>query len=266
MNPKHIEWFESFDEINLSDGNIIKVYNFNYGFSDDIMNGWANYFRNHYCLDEEIDFFRDGTGLSKEDYLLEMKFPDRSRSFGPATRSGDFAEILVADYLEYILNHYVPRTRYDRKTVRNESIKGCDVLGFIINDPSEAKADDCISIFEVKAKFSGTNKENRLQDAVNDSVKDPFRVSESLNAIKQRLFDKRDIEGCNKISRFQNKVDNPYQLNLGAVAMVNEALFDKDIYSLTDVSNHDKAINLIVIKGVNMMELVHELYRRASKC
>lgn len=266
MEPRHIEWLESSDEINLSNGNKIKVYNFNYDLSDDIMNDWANYFRNHYCLDEEIDFFRDGTGLSREKYLLEMKFPDASNSFGPATRSGDFAEILVADYLEYILNHYVPRTRYDRKTVRNESIKGCDVLGFIINNPGEAREDDCISIFEVKAKFSGRNKENRLQDAVNDSIKDPLRVTESLNAIKQRLFDRRDIEGCNKISRFQNKVDSPYQLNLGAVAIINEDLFDKNIYLSTDTSNHQSIINLIVINGVNMMELVHELYRRASKC
>jgi len=230
------------------------------------MNEWANYFRNHYCLDHEIDFMREGTGLSREEFLVEMKFPDRSNSFGPATRAGDFAEILVADYLEYILNHYVPRTRYDRKTVRNESIKGCDVLGFMVKNPGEISEEDCISIFEVKAKFSGRNKENRLQDAVNDSIKDPFRVSESLNAIKQRLFDRRDIEGCKKISRFQNKVDNPYQLNLGAVAMIKEDLFDENIYSLTDTSNHESTVNLIVINGVNMMELVHELYRRASKC
>lgn len=266
MNPKHIDWFECFEEINLSDGNTIKVYNFNYDFSEDVMNDWANYFRNHYCPDQEIDFLRDGTGLSREEYLMQIKFPDRTSSFGPATRSGDFSEILVADYLEYILNHYVPRTRYDRKTVRNESIKGCDVLGFMINNQIGASKDDCISIFEVKAKFSGKNKENKLQEAVNDSVKDPFRVSESLNAIKQRLLDRRDFEGCNKISRFLNKVDNPYRLNLGAVAVINDEVFDKDIYSLTHASNHDSNIDLIVIKGVNMMTLIHELYRRASKC
>lgn len=266
MRPKHIEWLECSDEINLSDGNIIKVYKFDYDLSDDTMNEWANYFRNHYCLDNEIDFMREGTGLSREQFLMEMKFPDMSNSFGPATRAGDFAEILVADYLEYILNHYVPRTRYDRKTVRNESIKGCDVLGFMIKNQGQMNEEDCISIFEVKAKFSGKNKKNRLQDAVNDSIKDPLRVTESLNAIKQRLFDRKDIEGCNKISRFQNKVDNPYQLNLGAVAIINEDLFDKNIYLSTDTSNHQCIINLIVINGVNMMELVHELYRRASKC
>lgn len=266
MRPKHIEWLECSDEINLSDGNIIKVYKFDYDISDDTMNEWANYYRNHYCLDNEIDFMREGTGLSREQFLMEMKFPDKSNSFGPATRAGDFAEILVADYLEYISNHYVPRTRYDRKTVRNESIKGCDVLGFMIKNPGKINENDCISIFEVKARFSGKNKENRLQDAVNDSIKDPLRVTESLNAIKQRLFDRRDIEGCKKISRFQNKVDNPYQLNLGAVAIINEELFDKNIYLSTDTSNHQSIINLIVINGVNMMELVHELYRRASKC
>ena len=61
-------------------------------------------------------------------------------------------------------------------------------------------------------------------------------------------------------------MDNPYRLNLGAVAVINDEVFDKDIYSLTHASNHDSNIDLIVIKGVNMMTLIHELYRRASKC
>ena len=266
MNPTHMKWFQSIDEINLTNGNVIKVYNFNHCNDDSIMDEWAKYFREHYCLEEEIDILREGTGFSREEYLLNMKFPDEKEAFGPATRSGDFAEILVADYLQYILNHYVPRTRYDRKTVKNESTKGSDVIGFMIKNNNKVSKDDSILIFEVKATFSGNQKKNRLQDAVNDSIKDPLRLSESLNAIKQRLLDRQDYEGCKKVIRFQDKLDRPYKLNLGAVAMVNTSLYDKNIFKSVDLSMHKEDIELIVVKGNNMMKLVHELYRRASKC
>lgn len=266
MNPKHIQWFQSVDEINLCNGQAIKVYDFNYIDNQEIMDEWAIYFRKHYCSDEDVNFLMRGTGLSREEFLLQRKFPDESTSFGPATRAGDFAEILVADYLQYVLNHYVPRTRYDRKIVRNESVKGCDVMGFMIANKNEVSEDDSILVFEVKAKFSGNKKENKLQEAINHSEKDQLRVSESLNAIKQRLWDRRDYDGCEKIERFQDKADRPYKLNLGAVAMVKSSLYDKDLFSNVDITGHKGKVELIVIKGNEMMNLVHELYRRASKC
>lgn len=40
--------------------------------------------RRHYCLDDEIDFLRSGTGLSREDYLSQMIFPDPKNGMGVA--------------------------------------------------------------------------------------------------------------------------------------------------------------------------------------
>jgi hypothetical protein len=47
---------------------------------------------------------------------------------------------------------------------------------------------------------------------------------------------------------------------------LEKSVFDKTVFSATDTSIHDNKdrLSLIVIKGENMMPLVHELYRRAA--
>ena len=97
---------------------------------DAALTEWAKHFREHYCLDSEIDRLRSGTKKTRAEYLTDLVFPGESNDFGPATRSGDFAEILIADLLESQFGFWIPRTRYDDKLVRNESPKGTDVLGF----------------------------------------------------------------------------------------------------------------------------------------
>jgi hypothetical protein len=123
---------------------------------EEVLSQWAKHFRNHYCLDDQIDDLRSGTGYSRADYLREIKFPDEKTAPGPSIRAGDFGEILVADYVEHILDFWVPRTRYIDKAVRNESTKGSDILGFRFMSDEEFSPRDVLAIFEVKAQFSGT--------------------------------------------------------------------------------------------------------------
>ncbi len=268
-SPPHMKWFvNSGNNISTPDGNNIEIWVLDYALDDVILSSWAKHFRTHYCLDEEIDFLREGYGYSRADYLNKIKFPDISISPGPSIRSGDFSEILVSDYLEYILGYWVPRTRYGSKVVRNESSKGCDTLAFKIVNPKKDTPEDTLAIFEAKAQFSISQKKAnpRLQDAINDSIKDEIRRAESLNAIKQHLFDKKSFEESKRINRFQNPVDRPFKEISGAAALFSSHLFDSDLISQSSVEHHPnhKNLKLIVIHGENMMALVHELYRRAA--
>lgn len=95
-----------------------------------ILSAWAKHFRNHYCLDSQIDALRKGTPRSRTGYLTQIKFPDAAQAPGPSIRAGDFAEVLVTDYVEFAMRLWVPRTRYDHKVARNESTKGTDIIGF----------------------------------------------------------------------------------------------------------------------------------------
>lgn len=134
--------------------------------------------------------------MSKKDYLLTLKFPAQTGTPGPSVRSGDFSEILISDYLEYILNYWVPRTRYSNKINRNSSPMGSDIIGFKLFDSNETNK-DILTVIEAKASYTNTT-ENRLQKAIDDSRKDNVRIAESLNAMKQRYIEINNIENAKR--------------------------------------------------------------------
>jgi hypothetical protein len=204
--------------------------------------------------------------LSRSEYLNRIKFPDPQEPPGPSIRAGDFGEILVADFLEYILGFWVPRTRYGDKDIRNESSKGSDVIGFKFLINGTVSPEDTLCIFEAKAQFSGTSSNPRLQDAIDHSKKDQRRKAESLNAIKQRLYEKRQDEQAILVERFQSPLDNPYIEYSGAAALFSTNLYDLEIIQETNANDHPNLENLklLVIHGEDLMKLVHDLYKRAA--
>jgi hypothetical protein len=264
---KHLKWLkDTGKKITTADGIAVEIWELKHKNDPAILTAWAKHFRNHYCLDAEIDELRNGTGYSREEYLLELKFPDERVKPGPSIRSGDFGEVLVADYLEYLLEFWVPRTRYGNKTIRNESTKGCDIIGIKEVATGKDSKDDTLAIFEVKAQLTGQKTKPRLQNAIDGSAKDKTRRGESLNAIKQRLYDKDERKQARRIERFQNPEDKPYKELYGAAAVFSEQLFDENLIKATKTENHPnpQELRLIVIYGEDMMKLVHELYRRAA--
>jgi len=273
---KHIKWLTKTNKLKTNDGKDIEVWEFRHKRDEAVLSAWAKHFRNHYCLDTEIDFLRGH--CERPDYLTNIKFPSSTSKLGPGIRAGDFGEILVADYLQWFLNCWVPRVRWSSKVVRDESPKGSDVIGFRFHKKyGGASTEDVLFVFESKTKFSAS-KINRLQDAINDSAKDHIRIDESLNFIKQKLFEKRDIKQALRIERFQSPVDKPYKETYGAAAIISDECFDPDELASADCRKIPKSAKskevfphpngdslvLLVIKGPGMMTLVHELYRRAA--
>jgi uncharacterized protein DUF1837 len=272
-----VQWLaDTGERLRTIDGKLVEVWEFHHENNQEVLSAWARHFRNQYCLDSEIDCLRGRK--SRKDYLNDLKFPSTKTRLGPATRAGDFGEILVADYLEWVLGHWVPRMRWCSKAVRDESTKGCDVIGFRV-DPGHITLDDALAVFEAKTSFSRSSSgANRLQDAVNGSAKDHIRIDESLNYLKQKLLDRGNVDGAQKIERFQNPVDTPYRESYGAVALLSTDFFDKTVISETDVTRIPRSsrgtetyrhpyrdrLVLLVIHGADMMRLVHELYRKAA--
>lgn len=121
---KHRSWFVDTGKIlRTADARAVRIWEIAHQPDGQVLSEWAQHIRRHYCPDEEIDPMRKGTGLSRADYLRTLKLPDKAKGLGPATRSGDFGELLIADFLQYVLGYWVPRSRYDRKNTRNESAK-----------------------------------------------------------------------------------------------------------------------------------------------
>lgn len=263
---EHLDWLHDTGEVvAISSGENVPVYEFAYDIAnEDVMSHWARHFRNHYCSDAEIELLKP-EGMPNSEYLLRLKFPDDSPGLGPSTRSGDFSEILVADYLVFLREYYVPRTRYDRKIIGNESSKGSDVLGFKQLNKKPSSKDELI-IYEVKARLSENNASNTLQTAIDDSSKDETRLAESLNGAKQRLYDQQDFAGMGIISRFQQNVDHPYKTKFGAAAVLSDSSCCVETLAEASSGEHSsrKQLEMIVIRGPILMPLVHSLYERAA--
>lgn len=268
----HLKWLKDTGErLKTADGKTVEVWEFCHKKDDAVLSSWARHFRSHYCFDTEIDPLRKGTGLSRAEYLNNIKFPDASTAPGPGVRAGDFGEILIADYLEFILGFWVPRVRYGLKVISDESSKGCDTLGFYFMKDGEESPKDILAVYEVKARLTSdqlTNgkKLSGFQAAINGSAKDKLRIAESLNYIKQRFFEKRNMAEVNRVERFQNIDDRPYTEIYGAAVLYSLSTFIPETISSAIVKDHPKQdmLRLIIIKGENLMELVHELYRRAA--
>lgn len=97
---EHIGWLEYIDTKLTVDNKNIDIYEFNYNLEEDaIFSSWAKHFRNHYCLDDLIDLFIEDTEYTtRSEYLNNLKFPEIG-SAGAKTRSGDFGEILISDFI-----------------------------------------------------------------------------------------------------------------------------------------------------------------------
>lgn len=268
---EHIGWLEYIDTKLTVDNKNIDIYEFNYNLEEDaIFSSWAKHFRNHYCLDDLIDLFIEDTEYTtRSEYLNNLKFPEIGRA-GAKTRSGDFGEILISDFIEYNLNYWVPRTRFSERQNRNNPTQGVDVIGFKSDDYTQNNINDELLIFEVKCKLTGVNTnytQNRMMTAINDSAKDfNIRKAESLNALKQLYIKERNITNSKKIGRFQNQLDRPYTEKSGAASIIlNESYNENNIVRI-DTSNHPNSNNLmlIIIKGNELMPLVHRLYEKAA--
>jgi|25BtaG_2_1085352.scaffolds.fasta_scaffold12320_2 hypothetical protein len=269
MTISYFRYLEQKECVATSEGIDVPVWRLSVPDDESVLSEWASHFRNHYCLDIELDALRAGTGLSRREYLTNLVFPDPTEAPGPAVRAGDFAEVLLSDYLEYFAGYWVPRDKYAEKAVRNESVKGVDVIGFRLADGRAEgyNPEDVFIAFEVKAKLRARKYEGTLQDAIDHSEKDSLRKALTLNAAKRRLLSQGRTEESLIVQRFQNPTDYPYLYRSGAAAVITDNSYDTDqISQETKTSDHSNAdqLDLMIIYGTDLMSLVTSLYERAA--
>lgn len=265
--PPHVSWlYDTGDRQITACGSEIKIWALAPKEDEAVLSAWARHFRQHYISDEDLPGMVDGTGLSNGEYLRNILFPDASQAPGPSVRSGDFGEIVVADYVEYLLGYWIPRMlRYQDRWNRNDSTKGCDIIGFKFATDARHHSDDELFILEAKSGMTKTGA-NRLQDAITGSIKDHLREAMTLNAMKQRMLVRGQEDQAAKVKRFQNEAARPFRRIIGAAAILDDEVFAATDLTTADASAHPNAGNLrfIVIRGPSLMRLVHALYERAA--
>lgn len=260
-NVIHCGWFtDTGMELVTTSGQPVKVIDFNHLEDEEMLNTWAKHFRNQYIQDDKIDEACTPMGLSRSDYLKDIKFPDTVQ--GAKIRSGDFSEVLVADYVQFVLDYAVPRTRYDAKMNKNTSPNGVDVIGFKLAGGEESRNDEMIT-FEVKASLARKNRAT-FQNSINDSKKDfNTRTPEALNAMRQRLKERGDLEQVKLVERFQNKTDHPFKEVTGAVLVSSTHCWEDGFVTSANSEHPNENLYLLAIRGGQLMELANKLYKLA---
>lgn len=162
MKPSHVDWLlDTGQQVQTASGHKVEVWSFNHVDDPALLSAWAKHFREQYVVDGHLPALVAGTGMTHSQYLRDVVFPDGKVRPGPSTRSGDFAEILVADYLEFVLGYWCPRGRYKGRFNRNDSTKGADIIGFRFVADGGVNAADELFVVEAKSGMTVTAT-NRL--------------------------------------------------------------------------------------------------------
>ncbi len=116
---KHIKQLKKSNrKYKTQNGKNIDVFEIVIPENESLILSWAKHFREQYCNDNELDELVNGTEYKndKGKYLEEKWFPSMINP-GPSILSGDFGEILLADYLEFTKKFWVPRNRINHKAI-----------------------------------------------------------------------------------------------------------------------------------------------------
>lgn len=106
--PSHLHWLVDTGERQVTvGGHEVEIWALNPEENAAVLSAWARHFRQHYVTDEDLPALVDGTELSHTEYLRTLVFPDARAAPGPSLRSGDFGEILVADYIDFVLGYWL---------------------------------------------------------------------------------------------------------------------------------------------------------------
>lgn len=262
-----------FDKELISDaGRKVKVYELCSDIKNgEVLNNWAAGLRDYYIEENLIEPLLSGMGMTKKEYLEKNIFPSPIIRPGPSTMSGEFGEILVHDFIRFKKNYQISKLRYRDKINPNMPMSGSDVIGYKMVNLKKPNKKDSLFVGEVKTRASNNTvsiSSNPLSDALKDSLKDKERIGESLNAEKRRLLMAKRNEEADIVQRFQNKTDNPYNIEFSAIAIFNKNKYSEklilEVINSTEIKEETK--NILVIYSADLMDFLKELYRRASEC
>ena len=94
--------------------------------------------------------------------------------------SGDFAEMLISDLLQFVEGYEVPRYKQHARKDRNSSEHGTDVIAYKVENPDMPSENDELLAVEVKSRSASSGLSTALSEAAKDSPKDRSRVAMTL--------------------------------------------------------------------------------------
>lgn len=264
--PQYINWIIKENGIVFEDNVPLNSYRIDYDNTrEDVLNEWAEHIRKHYISDELLEKSVSSLHLTKKEYLSLYCIPQKCHTRGPSTISTEWAEILVYDLIEYILNYIALRGRHWNKATPTAPVQGSDVLGAKMTKATPS-SDDELFVIEVKASLSKCDY-SKLIKAKKDSDNDTFRHAISLNFMRIKYLEAHEDFLMSVAERFQQKANSPFKVRYGAVAIVTQKEIENN--TIAGINGLDLNIRIdneiFLIHGDKLMDLAYNIYERIIK-
>ncbi len=265
--PKYINWIIEEKGVVIKDNFLIECYKIDYSYDDSVLDDWALHIRRHYVQDKTLVNDARVNGMSVQDYLRQYVIPQKEEKLGATVRSGDIAEIIVADLLEFIMGYSVPRYKQMNRSGKNNSEHGTDVIAYKFqkNDKTPSRNDELIAA-EVKAEL--TDKTYKpIENAIEHSKKDSVRLARTINYCRIRLQELGFELESEEITRFLFKPERDFQIKYIAAGMSSCENIEHEIQLSMPAEDLCIGIDRQVyfIHGKELMKLTHDIYERCIK-
>lgn len=266
--PQYINWIIREYGVVFEDQQPLNCYELSYEIDDNILDDWALHIRRHYVQDGELAEDAVLNNLSVEEYLHRFVIPQKDEPFGPTARSNDISEILFADLFEFVLNYEVPRCKQYNRSGKNESEHGTDVIAYrFFTDTKKPHKNDELVAIEVKALLSSKEASKVIQNAVDDSKKDEYRISHTLDYYRKKLRFMGKSSEASSIARFQQKTEYPYRTTYVGAAISSLPSIEKKI--IVGIKGADLELktdqSVFYVHGADLMSLTHQVFERCIK-
>lgn len=261
--PSFTGWFVK-EGCSFVDGRSVECWNLDWQSDSAILDDWAVHLRQQYISDSELAARCRFRQIQPATYLTSWIVPS-----GKRIRTGDFAEILIADVFEYLYGFGVPRYKQRDRSDKNSSEHGTDVIAYKIRQSGKESCDDELIAIEVKSDASGTNQSSlirRIIAANTDSFKDPNRIPMTLSYMADRAYDAGDVQTAQDLLRFLDKAGSTFNERY-ASAVTTSFSDPKGALSTRypdDVKLEDER-SLVIVHADRFMDLVKDLYGRMTK-
>ena len=255
--PDFIGWLAVETDVIIRDADV-RCFRLDWSIDESRLNSWALHVRRHYLRDDELSKHVDYYGLAIDEYLQASVIPDV-----PQIRSGDFAEIVISDLLQFVEGYEVPRYKQHARKDKNASEHGADVLAYKLNNPDIPCNKDELLTVEVKSRCSSTDLKGGIREAAKDSPRDISRRAINLDYYSRCSLRDGDMKTAKEMRRFLDAGEHPFvsTFGMGVVAGIKDAKthlakFDAD--SLFIEADH----TVFIVHGTKLMNLVNEVYDR----
>lgn len=255
--PDFIKWLVEEKDVLIA-GVSTRCFRLEGNIDEKALQRWALHVRRHYIRDDELSDYVSYYGISPEEHLRDRCVPDI-----PQIMSGDFAEIMISDLLQFVEGYEVPRYKQHGRTDKNSSEHGSDVIAYKVADPEKPNTTDELLAIEVKSRSASADLTGAISEASKDSKKDRSRVAMTLSYYSMRSFKSEDWQTSAELRRFLKASEHPFteSFAIGVVAGVENVKFQLDGKNAFDFLIHQNDRVFIIHKD-HLMDLIREVYSR----